>query len=208
MPVDFGFLPPSFLRLHWSVPVVCAASRAHPPFAYSDAFWWLLEYRTRLLGWDLFPQVAWPSPLRECGHRPSCDYIPPRPPPECGMMELFRESLPDLCLSKVAAGEQVEEFKALLQKLRRWANTPEGERLDIPRAKNTPILFLAESLAGQQVRRGKLPCPAHADHTPSLHIYEDGNRFKCFSCQRSGDQIDLLRLYTNCTLPEAVRRLS
>lgn len=36
----------------------------------------------------------------------------------------------------------------------------------------------------------KIHCPYHEDSTPSLHLYGDG-KWHCFSCNRSGDVIDM-----------------
>lgn len=53
-------------------------------------------------------------------------------------------------------------------------------------------------------------CPFHDDHSPSLAIYsKDGRqRFRCFSCGKSGDAIDWVREKRHKTYEEAVRELS
>lgn len=35
------------------------------------------------------------------------------------------------------------------------------------------------------------PCPFHEDGTPSLSVFENGQKFKCFGCDAHGDQLDL-----------------
>lgn len=59
------------------------------------------------------------------------------------------------------------------------------ERIDIP--------TLLERLFGETELRGQLTfCPFHRHNrnTPSFHIYEDGSRWRCYSCNLNGDAID------------------
>ncbi|MDQ2761319.1 MAG: CHC2 zinc finger domain-containing protein [Actinomycetota bacterium] len=53
-----------------------------------------------------------------------------------------------------------------------------------------PAEHYARMLAGLEASRaGKLACPFHADHTPSLQLYADGGWY-CFGCQRGGTIYD------------------
>lgn len=52
--------------------------------------------------------------------------------------------------------------------------------------------------------KGKILCPWHNDHTPSLHVYPD--HVYCFACQTWGSGIDLLRAQ-GLTFAEAVQEL-
>ena len=51
-----------------------------------------------------------------------------------------------------------------------------------------------EELGLQLPSSRKLQCPTGGDTDPSLHIYDDS--FYCFHCQKSGDGIGLIALYT------------
>ena len=62
---------------------------------------------------------------------------------------------------------------------------------------------------GVDVRPGtrrvvKVCCPFHDDKDPSLAIYVQENRARCFGCQQGGDVLDLTRLFKNCSTKEAV----
>ena len=50
-------------------------------------------------------------------------------------------------------------------------------------------------------------CPFHDDHTPSLGVYLDTDRFFCFRCGASGDVVALVQRFEHVGFPEAVRRL-
>lgn len=57
----------------------------------------------------------------------------------------------------------------------------------------------------------KIPCPlpGHSkDKTPSFHIYEGENRFKCFGCGKAGSVLDLQMELTGQTFSEALRALA
>lgn len=45
-------------------------------------------------------------------------------------------------------------------------------------------------------RAGFIPCPFHAEKTPSLSAYAEGRRWKCFGCGAQGSVIDfVMQLY-------------
>ncbi len=117
-------------------------------------------------------------------------------------MEIFRESLPDLFLSKIASNEDVENFSRLLGLLRKFASG-NYKKLDIERARNIPIMSVVEQFTGN-VRNMKIPCPSHADKTPSLHIYEQTNTWKCFSCGKGSSVIDLVMIFLGKPFKESV----
>jgi hypothetical protein len=61
---------------------------------------------------------------------------------------------------------------------------PDRELLAIPAARYTEVL------AGRTPNRaGKIACPFHDDHRPSLQLYPDGS-FYCFGCRRGGTIYD------------------
>ncbi len=39
------------------------------------------------------------------------------------------------------------------------------------------------------------PCPFHNEHTPSFAVSETKQRWKCFSCGKSGDTLDFIRMF-------------
>src|SRR5262249_20652180 len=55
-------------------------------------------------------------------------------------------------------------------------------------------------------RQGKILCPFHDDHTPSLTIFPD--HFHCFVCDAHGDAIDWLMLIEGMTRREAVQHIA
>lgn len=48
-------------------------------------------------------------------------------------------------------------------------------------------------------------CPFHPDKHPSFSIYQDGKRFKCFSCGAEGDTIDFVMRSNNLEFHEAIK---
>lgn len=50
-------------------------------------------------------------------------------------------------------------------------------------------------------------CPFHDDKNPSLIIYPDTQRFKCYGCQQSGDVIEFVRQYHGLSFREALQEL-
>lgn len=55
------------------------------------------------------------------------------------------------------------------------------------------------------VKADKALCPAHDDHTPSCHIYD--NHWHCFSCCASGDVITWVERVQGITTADAIRIL-
>ena len=48
-------------------------------------------------------------------------------------------------------------------------------------------------------------CPFHNDKHPSFTIYDQGRRFKCFSCGASGDAPDYIMKTMNLKFPSAIK---
>jgi hypothetical protein len=63
---------------------------------------------------------------------------------------------------------------------------------------------LAE-LIGEPLHNGKILCPYHDDHRPSMHIYRD--HYFCFVCNAHGDHIDWLRDVEGVTYDDAIEVL-
>jgi hypothetical protein len=61
-------------------------------------------------------------------------------------------------------------------------------------------------LAGSGRLLGRCVSPGHEDRTPSLTIFTDEQRFKCFGigCEAHGDVLDLVQLAEGCELWEAM----
>lgn len=57
-------------------------------------------------------------------------------------------------------------------------------------------------------QRYKILCPYHSEKSPSFVIYSSTNRFKCFGCGRSGDQIDLYSRLNGIDNKAAVKQLA
>ena len=47
-------------------------------------------------------------------------------------------------------------------------------------------------------------CPFHAENSPSFHVNQTTNRFKCFGCGEGGDAIHFLMEHQKMTYPEAI----
>jgi CHC2-type zinc finger protein len=55
-----------------------------------------------------------------------------------------------------------------------------------------PATEYVRALTGRELGRdGKVACPFHANGTPSLHVYGDGQGWFCFGCDAGGSVIDL-----------------
>ena len=67
------------------------------------------------------------------------------------------------------------------------------------------IIDAANKLGIDILKNNKARCPLHSDKVPSLSF--KGNRFKCFSCNISGDVIDLTASVKGVTLLDAAKML-
>ena len=105
--------------------------------------------------------------------------------------------------------------------------TPTEATATTPRATVTPVAVVSTSetteledenqdddgevvpladLIGEPLVNGKILCPFHDDHTPSLTIFPD--HFHCFVCDAHGDAIDWLMLIEGMTRREAVQHIA
>jgi len=121
-------------------------------------------------------------------------------------MELFRAELPELALTKIAANEQPDHFKSILQTLRKWASGDKTE-LNIAKAKAYPLEDIFRQY-GLESRHGAIRCPFHKDDTPSLSVDRKTNRWKCWGCGESGDSIDFIMKKEGLNFVEAIKRLT
>jgi hypothetical protein len=60
-------------------------------------------------------------------------------------------------------------------------------------------------LIGEELHNGKICCPFHDDHHPSLHVYAD--HFFCFVCKARGNHIDWLREVEGLSYDAAIELL-
>jgi CHC2-type zinc finger protein/Toprim domain-containing protein len=61
-------------------------------------------------------------------------------------------------------------------------------------------------LIGEPLTNGKIVCPFHDDHSPSLTIFPD--HYHCFVCGAHGDSIDWLMLIEGMTRKQAIQHLA
>jgi DNA polymerase I-like protein with 3'-5' exonuclease and polymerase domains len=89
-------------------------------------------------------------------------------------------------------------------------NVPILPPLETPMAVKTPderpwrAIPLA-ALIGEPLHNGKILCPYHDDHQPSLHIYRD--HYYCFVCNARGNHIDWLRDVVGLSYDAAIEAL-
>jgi DNA primase len=57
-------------------------------------------------------------------------------------------------------------------------------------------------------RSGFMVCPFHADHDPSMKVYDGDRGFNCFVCHTGGDIIHFVRLHDNLEFEPAVRMIA
>lgn len=61
------------------------------------------------------------------------------------------------------------------------------------------------------VRRGRrmwAVCPLHGDLNPSMVFYDDGGRFFCFGCAKSGDASDFVSMYYGIPVLDAAKLIA
>jgi CHC2 zinc finger/RepB DNA-primase from phage plasmid len=75
---------------------------------------------------------------------------------------------------------------------RRWSPRAAGEDRLLA---VSPRVYVERLMGAPVGRSGKVRCPFHEDHTPSLHVYEDPQRgWYCFGCGRGGSIYDFAAL--------------
>ena len=57
-------------------------------------------------------------------------------------------------------------------------------------------------------RAGFICCPFHKENTPSLKVYADGRKFKCFGCGEGGSVIDFVMKLFHIGFREAIIRIN
>ena len=57
-------------------------------------------------------------------------------------------------------------------------------------------------------RHGKMLCPFHAEDTASFSVEQNGKRWFCFGCHKSGSVIDFVMEYHNINFTQALVRLN
>lgn len=64
------------------------------------------------------------------------------------------------------------------------------------------------ALVGSKVKltKNKGLCPFHSEKTPSFVVYDD--HYTCYGCGMTGDAIDFVMAFENCTHSEAIQKLS
>ena len=79
------------------------------------------------------------------------------------------------------------------------------QKYEIERQRSLPCEGVAQRL-GLTLKHHKALCPFHDDHTPSLTFKK--NKFKCWSCGKSGDSINLVREVLGKSFIDACRWLA
>ena len=57
-------------------------------------------------------------------------------------------------------------------------------------------------------RSGYIKCPFHADHSPSMKVYNGDRGYYCFVCNAGGDVIDFVQRHDNLEFEPAVRHIA
>ena len=73
-------------------------------------------------------------------------------------------------------------------------------------AAQADLLALTEEAGFPHARGKSFHCIFHPDRTPSVWLYDDGPH--CFSCRRTWDAIDLVRIRINGSTGDAIRWLA
>lgn len=78
---------------------------------------------------------------------------------------------------------------------------------EIKLAKEKSIVAVIEKL-GIQIKMKTIFCPFHQEKTPSCHLYERTNTYKCFGCGVFGDSINFVMDYLNIDFKTAVNYIN
>jgi DNA primase len=79
---------------------------------------------------------------------------------------------------------------------------------DAVRIEDVAAGYGAFRLTGDGRLLGRCVAPDHEDRTPSMTVYTDDQRFKCYGCGEHGDVVDLVRLAEGGEIWEAMVSLS
>lgn len=80
------------------------------------------------------------------------------------------------------------------------------DTITLQRIRDIPILDVADKLQLKYSSRGswrKTLCFCHNDHTPSMGLNPSRNKWKCFSCGKGGNHIDLVMEHENLNFSDA-----
>jgi len=89
-----------------------------------------------------------------------------------------------------------------------------GSSNRLPQASDVKARNDAVDTIGQYVRLRKSGrnfrglCPLHNDREPSLMVYPDDQRWRCYGCNQGGDVITFTMLYHNCSFRDAIKYLA
>jgi len=72
------------------------------------------------------------------------------------------------------------------------------------RIQEVSIVSIAKDL-GLRVKKNKCLCPFHGDKVPSMSLRPNVNKWKCFSCNKSGDNISLVMEKENLSFVDACK---
>lgn len=104
--------------------------------------------------------------------------------------------------------DNAKEMASLEKKIYFYSGKPSKQYIDLEMVKEIPIIDIMPS---KPVRAGVntlfYNCIFHDEKTPSMVVYKDRNRFKCFGCGQYGSVVDIYMKLNNCTFAEAVRGL-
>lgn len=81
---------------------------------------------------------------------------------------------------------------------------------EVPKPPISEVLAAVTGIPADSVPTGtgwvRMHCPFHSDRVPSASVNHDSQRFRCFSCDRDGDGLDLLMNEQGLDWREAVDR--
>jgi DNA primase len=85
---------------------------------------------------------------------------------------------------------------------------PEDRKEEVRRATDVVALVQRYVPLRRSGRSFSACCPFHQERTPSFHVWPESQRWKCFSCNRSGDAFSFVMEKEGVEFPEALRMLA
>lgn len=98
---------------------------------------------------------------------------------------------------------KIEHHMKGLKKMLRWKEFNKDNSANLIKAKEYPITDLLDFNSARKAK-----CIWHDDRNPSMQYYPKTNSVYCWSCQKSGDAIDVYKQIKGCTTGEAIKALS
>lgn len=92
-------------------------------------------------------------------------------------------------------------------RLEKRSNLTQSFSEEIKLAKEKSIVSTIEKL-GIPIKMKTISCPFHQEKTPSCHLYEKSNTYKCFGCGAFGDSINFVMNYLNTDFKTAVNYIN